>query len=457
MPNNDQAGNIVPCVLILYQGDKATPFRKHIVERLEIAGCKPSALRYNEYDHNDGVALYERLEEAVEKCDAAVALVTLDEREASSCGNLWMEIGYWLGRKHRKTIKIMLQSQPSDWAKDIKWPVEPPSNIVGQHCPRFSDDKDLSTLITEYSNEVKDMLRKPQIGDTHTKDGIYIDRHKISEILLSDKAGINPEDLYECPIRNKKCNYRKESISLLCEFLHMEEVSWLDWLASVFFNRLCHLCLKTVNTDYEGVINNPYYRRNSRCTSIDEIHNMVKSILGAISYAKYPAGKPHNAKNKWEKLKDYLMYRLNLDYYRKWGIPDEVTKESHKKDIESFCEWAKWWERGDYRQSDYYKNGFRPTGRSETIEEQEAEQFLDNGRFASRISKALNLHHATFRGEYTSAFSKSKMKLTNNTRIAQAIQVMCKHLPQNRIDSQFPRIWPISINDKDYHKVSAGI
>lgn len=451
-----------PRIAILYQGENATDYRKHVVERLKYCNAEPVEAAFNEEGHEDDVRINERVISDMMKCDGAIALLTKDTRAASACGNLWLEVGLWIGLKSRRTIRIIQEGQPDDWdaGKDGEWPVKLPSNILGEFCPVFNTNDKLSELVAVFVEKMRDILRPSLNVDTHTEEGVFIDELKIIDVLMSDNAVWKPNDIHFCQDRKEKyeCSYRKETIGLLCEFLRMRECSWEDWLIEVCFHRLYHLCRAALQVDYMESIKDPVTQGDIRQSAIDEIHNILNLLCTtAGKLLKIPNGKSVTGSDEWHKLSGYLFYRLNLGYYSQWNIlPDGKKREQHKEDMSFFCSWAKELAASDYKKHPYYNEGFKPLFPADATTSKMAGNFHKSSRVAKDISKALaSLKNQCF-SDSEKAIKKGINILNDHTQIVRSIQEIRSSLPQNRSESNLPRIWPMSDRDSELQRVSAG-
>lgn len=456
-----QQEKIKPRIAIFYQGEEAKGYRQHIVEKLLECGAEPDEAIFNKKGHDDDVSFNKRVICLLSECDGAIALLTKDKRAASAYGNLWLEVGLWIGLKSSKTIRIFQEEQPDDWdvSKDGEWPVKLPSNMGWGNSPTFKTEDRLSELVIEFVEKIRGFLRPFSINGAHTEKGIYIDELKIKHILMNDNSVWEPSELHLCQNRDEKyeCHYRKETIGLLCEFFRMREYGWVHWLTEACFHRLSHLCKVAVLTDYMGNI--PILRAEQRQIAIDEIHEIVH-LLGvtAEKFLKWPAGADVTARNKWEKLRVFLVYRLNLCYYlRERCASDDTARATYEENVKYFCSWAEELSKNDYTTNSYYYDGFEPFGVGNTASQQMAGRFQKCHRIARDISKSLALLGSEFFSECGDVIKESIDKLTDSEGITNSLKKIRRSFPQNQHESKLPRIWPISEMDNEIQKLSAGI
>ena len=434
MGNEDkQEEKTKPRIVILYQGENATTYRKHVVERLKYYNAEPVEVAFNEEGYEDDVEINKRVIGDMMKCDGAIALLTKDTRAASACGNLWLEVGLWIGLKSRRTIRIIQEGQPDSWDKNEEWPVKLPSNMLGEYCPEFKTNDKLSELINVFVEKIRSVLRPSSNVDNHTEKGIFIDELKIKDILMKDSIAWGPGELYFCQERNEKnyeCLYRKEMIVLLCEFLRMGECDWDHWLIEVCFHRLTHLCKVAVLVDYMETIKDPITRAEQRQKAIDEIHDIV-SLLGsnAEKSLKWPSGKEAVTSSGWEKLKDYLVYRLNLAYCLKWhSVPNDRTRNSYIDDVNYFCAWAQELSNDDYKTHSYYKEGFIPFGSVNTASEMVL-RFQNCLNIAKDISQSLSALKTEFFAQCCGAIENGTNILTDPSKFINSLRTIRGSLP----------------------------
>ncbi|UCE46763.1 MAG: hypothetical protein JSW47_14260 [Phycisphaerales bacterium] len=453
---------IRPHILILYQGPRATDYRTHVVEKLKGCGAEPAEVAFDGETYRDDVKIYERVRNAIEECDAAIALVTLDLRAASAFGNLWFEIGQWLAVRPRQTIRIMRQAKPKDWdtTEGKEWPVRLPTDLEGDFSPEFRSNGDLTLCVERFVRHIRDLMSPHVTVDTHTEAGVFLDKFKIQDILVPESALWSPEEVHLCQERPRepKCPYREESVGLLCELLRMRKHSWEHWLLEVCFQQLYHLSLDALNADY--VKGNVFEKTTKRQEAIDKIHEIVCLLVHtADDSMKWPAAKPIGSGDAWEKLSAYMLYRLNLGHYvREQSPPDDLAREMYRDDVSLFCSWAKQLARSDYKKHLYYEEGFAAMRRSRnTSATNMFRRFHKCHGIAEAVWKAL----ATLRVEFFSAcehaIGKNVEKLTDGKLITQSMGKMRRSLPQNQVDSPLPRIWPMSERDTQLQRASAGL
>lgn len=449
--------DIKPRIVILYQGPEGTPIRKHVLERLKHYGAEPVEVAFNEEALEDDIRINSRVISAFMKCDAAIALLTKDPRKSSAVGNLWLEVGLWIGLKSRETIRIFQQEHPDDWdvKKDGEWPVKLPSNILGESCPRFKTNEELSERVAVFVEKIRNKMRPHICVDTHTFDGVYRDGLKIKDILMNKQALWEPANLHLCQEREEEpsCVYRKESIGLLCELFRMRQSSREHWLLEACFHRLRHLCKIAVVTDYMKA--DPFTSAEQRQKAIDEIHQIVNLLLStAKELLIRPSVKGTTVDDEWERLRFYLNYRLNLTYYlRERSLPSKSVKKLHRQDVDFFCDWAKELADPNYKSLSYYNNGFKPFGpRNQEI--LAVRRYKKCQGIARGISNALAFLAYEFFSQCDNIINENVVALTDYRKITESIRKVRNGFPQNRPESKLPRIWPRSTRDNEAQQVS---
>lgn len=194
-----------PLIWVIYQGEEGARCVKDVFRPEEKKlGCE---LRFT-VDHEPGVfwSVLNRVHQDCEECDAAIALVTPDDRVASVAGNAWFEIGLWLGSRDQHLIKV-LQHEKTTLASDLS------SSIVRT----FANDEQLRTAFVEQIYYLKDRL-SPTSTENNGKE-------KIHAIFGNEKkpCWLKPES-YACHRElnsTEPCQFRERSMEFTAELLRM--------------------------------------------------------------------------------------------------------------------------------------------------------------------------------------------------------------------------------------------
>lgn len=131
-------------VAVFYQGDSGKKFAEFVKERLEELGHEDHLVT----EKDGGMDLKTTLDlvhEAVVTTDCAIALVTPDDRDSATHGNVWMEIGYWTAARTKRSLLVAVHSsvKPEVDLDDLEWVVD------------FDDEKQLQEEVTTFLDNLK--------------------------------------------------------------------------------------------------------------------------------------------------------------------------------------------------------------------------------------------------------------------------------------------------------------
>lgn len=145
-------------VLLLFQGGEATRYCHHLYNFLpkftnpRITVCTLAATN-GTVDQD----LFAKLNGLVDNCDAAIAILTLDQRMASAVGDIWFEIGFWLARKGPETIMFACHESVEST----------PAYFSGYIIPRFDAAVELEAYVSRFINQLQE---KSLTGAKETTD-----------------------------------------------------------------------------------------------------------------------------------------------------------------------------------------------------------------------------------------------------------------------------------------------
>lgn len=154
MPNKRKKNDLAPLkVWIIFQGDDASEPR----DKLILGVYKNLAEGGMAVPHTTGafppdakMTIHERVQKSLDICDAAIAIITEDDRGVYEAGNLLYEIGLWCGRKDPENLLI---------CRDKSVDVSKISDLAGVTIPAFSSEEELMRLATTHVAKVRDKLR----------------------------------------------------------------------------------------------------------------------------------------------------------------------------------------------------------------------------------------------------------------------------------------------------------
>ena len=90
------------------------------------------------------ISLLDRLRGVIEsgRHPLAFAILVEDARPASSAGNLFFEVGYWLGRREDRSVRVIRHGQ-----------VDPPSNLDGTIIQEVKSDIEAAGVLRRHVEE----------------------------------------------------------------------------------------------------------------------------------------------------------------------------------------------------------------------------------------------------------------------------------------------------------------
>lgn len=205
-------------VWVIYQGKDAEPYINKLSRNFSRLQHENEVIFHlSEYNFvSAGVNIFNSINEDIDKCDAAVALVTNDDRKASEAGNIWLEIGMWIGKKNSDDLLICVH-------KDITSGLI--SDLGGIHAPTFDsgNDAELWGLIQEHVYRIKE---KYSSKETKTTEVAYSANNKIHEIFEPPDNRWLITETYKCYRQNGHCSFRENSLEFSAELLRMGRVNY---------------------------------------------------------------------------------------------------------------------------------------------------------------------------------------------------------------------------------------
>lgn len=210
-------------VWFIYQGKKADPIMKGLARKFLKTEARKWAVfhesGYNE-DSADGT-IYSRVTKDARACDAAVAIVTLDDRDAWVAGNLWFEIGLWLAQKPERDLVLCVDRKIDK--RKLKGPI---SDLVGKVAKPFSGVGELWTIVHEHIMNVHKRYRTPLAAPPGADRPPEL---KVRDTFAPPDTRWESDASYYCPNPEKTeafvCPYRKASLGFSAELLRMGRVN----------------------------------------------------------------------------------------------------------------------------------------------------------------------------------------------------------------------------------------
>jgi Predicted nucleotide-binding protein containing TIR-like domain len=111
-------------------------------------------------DPSASATIYSEFVNAVRKYDYAVALFTVDERPASTAGNLWFEVGYWYAARGGHTLLIIEHVMPGSEDK-----LRIPSNLQGVVYRRGGSAEEVKAHFSDFLENAEAYSRRRAIED----------------------------------------------------------------------------------------------------------------------------------------------------------------------------------------------------------------------------------------------------------------------------------------------------
>lgn len=436
-------------ILVLYQGKDAKNVRQHVGEQLERAGVNPNRVTNVE----ENTLTLQKFTELAQECNGAVAIIVPDERSASEAGNIWFELGYWLGVNSFDTILMCLQKAPDnyDFNNSGPWPVKQISNLEGYPRCEFQEPKDLDVHIVRFVNKLKDKLKpyNPQIR--HDENGVYNEQLKIKDSILRGMNGCNPSDLQKCPDRTgePECLYRKQSLCLIAELFRIGRFNKEYAAFESCLYRIAHNCTQILATNDQDELRESE-RHSKRRQLMRDLQGLIEELHEAgEQLLRRDESYNENPMSVWEHIERFLEYRYRVYKVNQWLITGEsdITEniEQCKENVTKFCKWAQIVNSEIYKQTRFYKEGYYQF----VNENDEAEMMLTSGvELASEIGHVLTEQGQLYYGQCNKVINTNLARITRNRNIQEIFKEIRKNFPHNSRISDLPRPWPRDEEEK---------
>ncbi len=438
-------------ILILYQGEKSKSIKSKIIESLTQSKAAEIKIQQVSADDSFDKMVIKEVEKQIKLCDAAIAIITADERPSSMAGNLWFELGLWWGKKSPKTVLACVQEAPESWSEEKEWIVKVPSDLQGNEALRFTTIQDIRLKLEQFVSKI---ARLKKAASTHETKKRSIEE-KIKDTLIINRGHniTEPVEFFLCSVNDTNCNYRKDNLYFISELLRMGKANREQNMIEICLFKIGKLALQIYSLfhkrDYFDKKNEAPYAIEEHCsqlsqklyTEFDNLFDTANIFLKRIgSYEKL-------IKNPWVRLEKYILYRIEvvskhprrkkLKFFRKFNKPNNSQGEKTR----NFIEWIKI---GRKNRDDYSDIEFVPCNVVDEKVRKMINNLRINGNYALEIAEIFSfLGEESFRS-CRKCICDNLKKLNNPDTLHDIFAEICNSFPHNQNNSCLPNIWPHS-------------
>ncbi len=135
-------------ILLIYQGGESKTHAEKLADHFSRAPTKDRLCLFFAAEQETSGCLLEHVETAINDADAAIALIAPDTRPASSAGNLWLEVGYWIASKPRDALMlVVLNTDLDECMRSLI------TDLGGIHAPQATPSE-LQNLVLQHAMNV---------------------------------------------------------------------------------------------------------------------------------------------------------------------------------------------------------------------------------------------------------------------------------------------------------------
>jgi hypothetical protein len=438
-------------VLIVYQGDSSSEFRKHIVEIIteynqKVDNANITPMLFKGGGDSFESATYKHLRKYIISCDAAIAIVSSDKRYSSSAGNLWFEMGLWCGINLEKNLLVLVQEQPSNYDEQTngKFPVDAPSNIVGQTAPRFKTKKGIDGPVNRFiGNKLADKLKS-----IAKKTAPFTCKDKIISTIARAYSVDDIENFYKCPNDDQYCTDNKfELYCTISELMRMENCNGEHGIIQHGISKIENLLdrIITLGVEYgaHGPKGNQEFRRqsimliaNNLYSSLIEFSDNLRNLVVRESY--------DDKLDAWGRFKMFCVYRIQVAaklFNHNHNLIKGVELQKTYRGIDSFVLWANDYLREKHKYIDPLLKLVLPK-RDENLE-----KLQDIKDFVSGLYHILDVIYSENFLMYFASFKENDTVIDNVQDLPGELEKIRNNFPQSC--PHFPNIWPRTETEKN--------
>jgi hypothetical protein len=192
-----------PTIWLIYQGVEG----EGLSELLELE-AKTLKCRVNKTSREQlrGESVFDQVVADCTTCDAVIAVAAEDQRHASTAGNLWFEVGLWMGKRDRSLLRILRHTS-----------VVLPSDIACLRNEAFDSEESLKTAFVRQVRDLEQqLLNSPPRSNSRKKIQAVFDTKRDTRWLQPDSYRCYRQHEFEHP-----CEFRESVLEFSAELLRM--------------------------------------------------------------------------------------------------------------------------------------------------------------------------------------------------------------------------------------------
>ncbi len=321
-------------IWIIYQGKKS----KEIYDDLtmyfnQLSGRKIALIgKLSEMDDSAKNTIESNLQEQIMSCDYAFAIIDEDPRDTIIAGNLWFEVGRFIGYRGWDRLTFFKQQDITQWISDI------------DNTRIRKDFSDYTSLIDKIRTKINDIRENITISKTsvlNQKEKIQITYNHKED---TQSVWLLPES-YQCNNCENECITKLNHLSFSSELFNIDIENEIYFQFNNFFNSIQITRSELININ--EIISAPDFSQNitlwTRQTEIlqnciIEFYNHLRnlSIISGYIYEDPGSGDAFLKSFIISKIKDFSLHDL-LDEYlsnlKKFKKATRNIKESNRLEL----------------------------------------------------------------------------------------------------------------------------
>lgn len=433
-------------VVLLFQGADGNPIRDAIASHLrshpEEIGARFGVTLVSEGAAHGASPIHQRVRQQLAQADAAVAILSKDERPASTAGNLWYEIGLWYGLKERAQDPagasiLLLIDTDDEREKDPAWPVDPPTDLHGLVWKRVSSPDDAVVAVQDFCVHL--MNRRPSSApDTEAS--------RVRAIIGHGRDTWSDDLRTHCSTAEAECDFRAASSALLAELARALDAKRSIARLVELLGRIARRCNDlVVALKAPGDVAIFSHRRDS-LAALDRAVSELEHLAAVVHEREFSTDPTDPRRDPLtEVLPEFISELVRGSSLLTTPGEDEPTFLRQAKrlmedgDVQAFCDWAgEVLHGGDsYSNSAVFQSDAHSEGSNE-FDRLSAALFLQSTRAASISEVVARLTRAYFDGCVDGLLGAFESGNHDGDRVADILRSARQRLPHNDDSTSFP-------------------
>lgn len=201
-------------IFIIYQGDESSNHYDEMLKLFKRLNDKHNIVVYKASERGSSFddTIHLNIQKSIETCDFAIAIIDVDKRNTIEAGNLWFEIGWFIGKRNKTDLFIFKNMEIKNIISDI-------SNDRIQ--PGFNEVIDLEGKILSLIGDERLSRQSNSLNRPDSKDKIQIifnSKHNKQKVWLNN-------DSYVCHLDyildKKPCSSKLNHLLLSSEIINV--------------------------------------------------------------------------------------------------------------------------------------------------------------------------------------------------------------------------------------------